>query len=392
MEGGKDMQTVLFDLLSSQPIGSSKFHGGGEYIKTIYKYFVENYSEKCKVIAFYDKSRFIDDYILELNSKYHVQTLDIKQLKQLENVINSSNCDCDIIFMGLPYAYTKIQLPNSIYKISVIHGLRYAEMPIDRFSHLYGNMREKIKSKIKQIKPEYFKYRAINVYSKVYENSDYVIVDSKHTFYSLKTWLGKQDTTKAHIFFPPLKENEGKAFTDNNVHGKYIFMISANRWEKNSYRAIQAMENLFNNGYLSDYKMVICGKLPRRVQVKNKNNYIFKEYVSAKELNTLYSNCDVFFYPTLNEGFGYPPIEAMKYGKTCVVSAVCSLPEICGNAVYYVNPFDIKEMENRLLWASEEKIDETTVKKQFKNINNRQTSDLHKICEVISGGYNNDRY
>lgn len=383
------MQTVLFDLLSAQPIGSSKFHGGGEYIKIVYKNFIENYSKKCKVIVFYDKSRFIDEYILKLNDKYKISSWDIKCSKQLEKMINSSDCDCNILFMGLPYAYAEIQFPKHIYIISVIHGLRYAEMPIDKFSYLYGNTGEKIKATIKQIKPEYFIYRALNVYSKVYDNSDYVIVDSKHTLYSLKTWLGKKNVDKVHVLYPPLKVNIGEKIENvvSKEYGKYIFMISANRWEKNSYRAVQALENLFNKGYLSEYKVVICGNLPKKIQIQNKKHYIFKGYVSTEELNLLYLGCDIFFYPTLNEGFGYPPLEAMKYGKTCVVSALCSLPEICGNAVYYVNPFDVKEMENRLLWASEEKIEEAIVKKQFIRINNRQINDLHRVCEVILGGY-----
>ena len=204
------MQTVLFDLLSAQPIGSSKFHGGGEYIKIVYKNFIENYSKKCKVIVFYDKSRFIDEYILKLNDKYKISSWDIKCSKQLEKMINSSDCDCNILFMGLPYAYAEIQFPKHIYIISVIHGLRYAEMPIDKFSYLYGNTGEKIKATIKQIKPEYFIYRALNVYSKVYDNSDYVIVDSKHTLYSLKTWLGKKNVDKVHVLYPPLKVNIGE--------------------------------------------------------------------------------------------------------------------------------------------------------------------------------------
>ena len=107
------------------------------------------------------------------------------------------------------------------------------------------------------------------------------------------------------------------------------------------------------------------------------------DYVDIDKLESLYKYCDLFLYASLNEGFGMPPLEAMKYGKTCIVSGVCSLPEICGDAVYYVNPYDINEIASRILNAAMVKITPNKVITQYSKIHERQENDLDKLCEFI---------
>lgn len=53
-----------------------------------------------------------------------------------------------------------------------------------------------------------------------------------------------------------------------------------------------------------------------------------------------YKNCLAFAFPSLAEGFGFPLVEAMYYGKPCFASALTSLPEIGGELVYYFTDFD----------------------------------------------------
>lgn len=63
-------------------------------------------------------------------------------------------------------------------------------------------------------------------------------------------------------------------------------------------------------------------------------------YVSNRELALLYNLAEVFVYPSLYEGFGLPPLEAMACGAPVIVSNAASLPEVCGNAPLYVDPED----------------------------------------------------
>ena len=63
-------------------------------------------------------------------------------------------------------------------------------------------------------------------------------------------------------------------------------------------------------------------------------------YVTDAELRALYSHAACFVYPSLYEGFGLPPLEAMMCGCPVVASRAASLPEVCGDAAVYCDPHD----------------------------------------------------
>jgi glycosyltransferase involved in cell wall biosynthesis len=63
-------------------------------------------------------------------------------------------------------------------------------------------------------------------------------------------------------------------------------------------------------------------------------------YINDSELYGFYSLADIFVYPSLYEGFGFPPLEAMRCGCPVVVSNSTSLPEVVGEAGLYIDPFD----------------------------------------------------
>lgn len=71
-------------------------------------------------------------------------------------------------------------------------------------------------------------------------------------------------------------------------------------------------------------------------------------YVEEPDLAGLYNLAELFIYPTLYEGFGLPPLEAMACGCPVVVSKVASLPEVCGDAAAYVDPLDIDGISGTL--------------------------------------------
>jgi glycosyltransferase involved in cell wall biosynthesis len=64
------------------------------------------------------------------------------------------------------------------------------------------------------------------------------------------------------------------------------------------------------------------------------------EDIPSWELGALYANAACFVFPSLYEGFGLPPLEAMRFGCPVISSNVSSLPEICGNAALYVDPHE----------------------------------------------------
>lgn len=138
----------------------------------------------------------------------------------------------------------------------------------------------------------------------------------------------------------------------------YPFILYAGRIRphKNLPRLIEAFAvvrtELENHPVYRDLRLIIIGdeisRHPevRRAVVQTKNQQIvrFLGFVPFEALKVFYSAATVFAFPSLYEGFGLPPLEAMATGTPVVTSSLSSLPEVVGDAAMIVNPenvFDI---------------------------------------------------
>jgi glycosyltransferase involved in cell wall biosynthesis len=71
---------------------------------------------------------------------------------------------------------------------------------------------------------------------------------------------------------------------------------------------------------------------------------ILTGYVMNTDLPAIYSQCDIFLYPSLRESFGIPLLEAMSCGVPVITSNTSSMPEIAGDAAYIIDPFKPEEI------------------------------------------------
>jgi glycosyltransferase involved in cell wall biosynthesis len=74
----------------------------------------------------------------------------------------------------------------------------------------------------------------------------------------------------------------------------------------------------------------------------------FLDFVPDDDLRALFAACDAFVFPSLYEGFGLPPLEAMAAGAPVVCANTASLPEVVGDAALLVNPRDVGELANAI--------------------------------------------
>lgn len=166
---------------------------------------------------------------------------------------------------------------------------------------------------------------------------------------------------------------------------RYILAVSSIDPRKNFLRLVQAFK-LLND---KDIKLVIVGSENKlfsndalKSEIENNSNIIFTGYINDEKLINLYSHAECFAYPSLYEGFGIPPLEAMSCGCPVVVSDASSLPEVCGNAAYYVDPNDIhniaigierlledKKLSTELILKGFEQIKKFSWSKSAKTIN-----------------------
>ena len=109
-------------------------------------------------------------------------------------------------------------------------------------------------------------------------------------------------------------------------------------------------------------------------------------YVERDFLELLTEQAYAFIYPSLNEGFGYPPIDSMKYGVPVAASGTTSIPEVCGEAALYFDPYSVTEIKNRIVQLLEKPIYDELVKKskeRYSEVSAKQRADLKKLVEYV---------
>lgn len=132
----------------------------------------------------------------------------------------------------------------------------------------------------------------------------------------------------------------------------YVLAVSSMNPNKNFTALVQAIEMLGD----VNFKVVIAGGTNSRVfggDAAQLPGFVTRVgYVSDAELQALYKHAACFVFPSLYEGFGLPPLEAMACGCPVIVSKAASLPEVCGEAALYCDPYspaDIAEKIKRLM-------------------------------------------
>jgi glycosyltransferase involved in cell wall biosynthesis len=137
----------------------------------------------------------------------------------------------------------------------------------------------------------------------------------------------------------------------SNPYGRYILGVSHIHSRKNFLGLIRA----FKQSKIADTRLVVVGGANSvssdpliQSEIPDDGSIIFTGYISTEELVNLYKNALFFIYPSFYEGFGIPPLEAMANGCPTIVSNTSSLPEVCGDASLYVDPYDIESISSAI--------------------------------------------
>lgn len=134
--------------------------------------------------------------------------------------------------------------------------------------------------------------------------------------------------------------------------GPYILSVGTVQPRKNYERLVEAFHRLGD----ADIKLVITGgkgwlddPLYRRIDaLKMRDQVVMTGFVDDADLPALYSGAAVFAFPSLYEGFGLPPLEAMACGVPVVSSNTSSLPEVVGDAALCVDPHSVDQLAGAL--------------------------------------------
>ncbi|SAK76043.1 group 1 glycosyl transferase [Caballeronia glebae] len=130
---------------------------------------------------------------------------------------------------------------------------------------------------------------------------------------------------------------------------RYVLAVSSMNPTKNFKRLVEAFMRLND----PSIDLVIVGMKNAAIfgkahDLSSAPNIKQAGYVSDEKLRALYQNAACFLYPSVYEGFGIPPLEAMRNGCPTLVGRAAALPETCGDASIYCDPYSVEDISNKL--------------------------------------------
>lgn len=194
------------------------------------------------------------------------------------------------------------------------------------------------------------------------ERSEVVVCISEHTKRDLME-MYEVPEAKIHVTFEPIPTSlpvMDEATVERRLatfelkrDGYLLFVGAATDPKKNLKRLLQAMTLLGPDGP----PLVLVGPQPdgsieRHLRLGNKlekaGRLVPLGFVPKRDLACLYQGCRAFVFPSLYEGFGLPPLEAIRFRRPVLTSDRASLPEVCGDAALYVDPHDVEDIAEKL--------------------------------------------
>lgn len=197
----------------------------------------------------------------------------------------------------------------------------------------------------------------------IIQNSDMIITVSEFSKKDIiRIFDVEEDRIKvtplaADSSFCPMDKDMAKEFIKENygLEGDFILYLGGFSPRKNVKSILLAFSRL-PSYIIEKYTVLILGpskdehsylmKLSESLNISER--VCFTGYVLNEHLPYFYNASSLFVYPSLYEGFGLPPLEAMSCKIPVITSNVSSIPEVVGDAAVLINPFDTEELKDAM--------------------------------------------
>ncbi len=171
---------------------------------------------------------------------------------------------------------------------------------------------------------------------------------------------------------------------------EHLLFVGNLKPHKNLARLVQAYDQL-----RPEEPLFLVGKKEKMGHVDlqlmreiEKSSYLRSQvhltgYVEEDRLKELYAGAKLFIFPSLYEGFGYPPLEAMAYGCPVVASRAASIPEVCEDAAAYVDPFSLISIADGIGSLLSDGTKREELVRKGKRLFEKKKKEENRIAEVI---------
>lgn len=331
-------------LVNAQPL-LQPLSGVGQYTFQLYREILR-LDAKCR---FYYRYHYSDALIASGNGFAHrldalvednaIAQLPLKVLRKLTFISASMGLGHGSIYHEPNFLSLKTHVPNVI----TIHDLSPLRVPETHRAKPVEIFRERIPLAVKEAK----RILAVSEFARR-EILDYFPEAESKTFVTLE---GVRDN------YQPMRADATEAtLTQLGLqHGRYILAVGTLEPRKNLARAIRAFKCL-PKSVRQHYPLAIAG-------MKGWLNHEFEQaitplldageaqilgFVPDTDMNALYAGARLLIYPSIYEGFGLPPLEAMASGTPVITANCSSLPEVVGDAGIQIDPYDCDAIQAAL--------------------------------------------
>lgn len=273
-----------------------------------------------------------------------------------------------LLYSKLDISNYKITFTKEIAEAQIYHSLYFPLHPsLEKYRHLKKIVT--IHDLIPILFPEYNdNTKLLKDTIKSIGKHNYAICVSENTRRDLLKYAPDLDPEKVfvsllaaspEIFYVCRDEEKFKEIQKKYaLPNRYFLSLSTLEPRKNIHHVIKCFVKMITENNIDDLSLVLVGskgwyygkifeEYEKHPHLKDK--IIITGRIPDEDLAAVYSNAEAFFYMSLYEGFGLPPLEAMQCGTPTVVSNVSSLPEVVGNAGFLVDPQDDKALVAQML-------------------------------------------
>lgn len=296
-----------------------------------------------------------NDYYLIHQSKMHLDAYDVNK----EIISDPSN----LIFRNLWWKYHTLPKDLESYELDLVHDVQGISTFFIKNNSNYQKIIT-IHDLSSLVFPKIHVKGALSdrlLGARTMENVDKIITVSQSTKHDLINYFNVPEEKIKPVYlgkdekFRVLDQDQVRNFKiEFDLNFPFILYLGVFRARKNIPTLIKSYNLLKKEGV--SHKLVIAGGKGDQYKkilsfVKNLNlerDVIFTGHVPDEVLPELYNAADLFVFPSLYEGFGIPPLEAMACGTPVITSNVSSLPEVVGDAGLMVDPHDINGLKDAM--------------------------------------------
>jgi glycosyltransferase involved in cell wall biosynthesis len=167
------------------------------------------------------------------------------------------------------------------------------------------------------------------------------------------TAKGRSEVIHLGIQSERVDDNPIEDLPFNPMETSFLLHVGSSAWYKNRKRLFKAFVDVKEERDFNDLKLVLVGPVPQPEELTEKTENWLKNNpkelivlsdLSESGLQVLYEHANAFIFPSLIEGFGWPPLEARSLGCSVITSRTGAMDDILGSAATYVDPMSTKDI------------------------------------------------